>query len=117
MPDVGQPPTEHDAASSALSTFVGSMVTVDSIPRNSEMPQVTSQPGSSQMRLGSWKPHTHKRIPVLPSDTAPDSSMIKISQLVEPGSPYRCILCSNLGTIWKSDSDEEMVTAPGSPKE
>jgi len=43
---------EDDAASSALTTFGEPMETPDSVPGKLHMPQATSQPQSSHMRLG-----------------------------------------------------------------
>ena len=85
-----QSQTEEDATCSAPTTFGEPMETLDSVPRRSQMPQVTSQPGSSQMRLGLRKPETHKGIPSLPPSPAPDSSMIQISKQVEPVSYNPC---------------------------
>jgi len=73
---VVQPQTADDAASSVPTTFSEPLETVDSIPRKLQMPQVTSQPGSSHMRLGSQKLQTHKRIPSLPPAAMPDWSQI-----------------------------------------
>ena len=49
---VVQPQTADDTVSSALTTCCNRMETLDSVPGKSDMPQVTSQPGSSHMSLG-----------------------------------------------------------------
>jgi len=66
VPAVVQPQTPDDAASSLPTTFCEPMETLDSVPWNLQIPQVTSRPGSSRMRLGSQKPHTQRQS-VLPS--------------------------------------------------
>jgi len=65
VPAVIQPHTAEDAASSVPTTFGEPMETLDSVPRKLQMPQVTSRPRSSHMRLGSLKPQTHECIPSL----------------------------------------------------
>jgi len=70
--------------SSALTTFGKPMETLDSIPGESQMPQVTSRPGFSHMRLDSRKPQTHKRIPSLLPAPMPDWSLTQKSKHVEP---------------------------------
>ena len=52
FPAVVQPQTVDDAASSVLTTFDDPMETLDSVPGKFQMPQVTSQAGSSHIRLG-----------------------------------------------------------------
>jgi len=58
-----------------------------------------------------------ERISPLPPGMASDLSQIKYATPVEPVRLYHCILSPKLITIWKSDSDEEMVTAPASAEE
>jgi len=66
VPAVVQPQTPDDAASSLPTTFCEPMETLDSVPWNLQIPQVTSRPGSSRMRLGLQEPHTQRQS-VLPS--------------------------------------------------
>jgi len=80
---VVQSQREEDATCSVPMTFREPMETLDSIPGKSQMPQVTSRPVSSQMRLGLQTPQTHKGIPSLPPAPVPDSFMIQISKHVE----------------------------------
>ena len=47
----------------------------------------------------------------------PESSPIAKLQDVEPISFKPCILSPKQFAIWKSDSDEDMVTAPVSPED
>jgi len=63
VPAIVQPQTADDAASSEPTTFSEPLETLDSVPGEWQMPQATSRPGSSHVRLGSWKPHTHNGIP------------------------------------------------------
>ena len=55
------------------------------------MPVVTSRPGSSQMRLGSEKPQSHKFIPVLSPGMATDLIPIQDVNPVEPVSVHPCM--------------------------
>jgi hypothetical protein len=50
----------------------------------SEMPAVTSPPRSSQMRMGSEKPRSHKLILVMSPGMATDSMPIQDANPVEP---------------------------------
>jgi len=52
---VVQPQTDEDAAALALKTFGELMECLDIVPGIPQMPQGTSRPGSSHMRLGSGK--------------------------------------------------------------
>ena len=79
-----QPHTADDAASSVLTTFCEPVETLDSVPGNLQMPQVTSPPGSSHMRLGSQRPQKHECIPSLPPTPMPDWSLIQQFKNVEP---------------------------------
>jgi hypothetical protein len=55
VPAVVRPLTDSTAATPLPKTFGEPMQTVDIVPGQSQMPQETSRPGSSQMRLGSVK--------------------------------------------------------------
>ena len=72
--------------------------TVDMVPGILRMPQDTSQPGSSHMRLGSREPQSPKRISSFPTGAASNSSQIKYATLVEPLRFYHCILPHKLIT-------------------
>jgi len=111
-----QPQTAHDAASSAQTTFVEPIETIDSVPGKWQMPQVTSRPGSSYIRLGLGKPQRLKPIPYLQPSPMPDSSPIQESMYVEPVSFHPFISRPKLITIKNADSDEDMVTTPASPE-
>jgi hypothetical protein len=52
------------------------------------MQVLTARPGSSQMRLSSKKPQSHKFIPVLSPDAVTDSMPMHYVKLVEPVSFY-----------------------------
>jgi len=77
---VVQPQTADDAASSVWTIFSEPLETPDSVPGELQMPQVTSRPGSSYMRLGSPKPQTHERILSLPPALMHDRSQIPAVQ-------------------------------------
>jgi len=53
---VVQPQAKENAAASGLTTCVEIMETLDIVPGNLQMPEVTSPPGSSPMTLASRKP-------------------------------------------------------------
>jgi hypothetical protein len=60
---------------------------------------VTSRPESSQMKLGSEKPQSHKIIPVLSPATATDWMLIQDAKPVEPVSFYPCMKHPELITV------------------
>jgi hypothetical protein len=93
------------------------MECLDIVPGISQMPQGTARPGSSHMWLGPGKPQSTMSIPCLVPATEPDSSLIQIGQPVELVSFDPCICGPRQITIYISDSDEEMVTAPASADE
>jgi len=98
-------------------TFGECMECFDIVPGISQMPQGTSHPGCSQMRVGSGKPQSNKGIMCLPPDAEPNSSPIQKAKHVEPVSLYPCILPPQQIIVEKSDLDEEMVIAPAMPEE
>jgi hypothetical protein len=68
------------------------MRALDIVPRQSEMPQLTSWQGSSQMRLGSEKPHGDNHIvPPMPTPVS-DSSLTEIAKSVQPVTFDPCIM-------------------------
>jgi len=99
VPAVVQPQMADDAASTVPTTFSEPLETLDCVPRKLQMPQVTSRPGSSHMRLGSQKLQTHKRIPSLLPAPTPDWSQVRQSNNVEPVSFNPCISRPKLITI------------------
>jgi len=93
------------------------MENLDRVPRKFQMLQVTSEPGSSHMRLGLWKLQPHIRIPSLPPAPMTNWSPMQQSTHDESVSFNRCILRPKLISIYKLDSHEDMVTAPASPEQ
>jgi len=88
-----------DAASSVLTIFGEPIETLDSVPEELQMPQETSRPGSSRMRLGSRKPQMHELIPSFPPASVPDWTQIQQSNHLESESFNHCISCPKLITI------------------
>jgi len=91
VPAVVTPRIDTTVASASLTTAGEHMQTVDIVRGQLEMPAVTSQPGSSRMRLGSEKPQSNKFIPVLSLDVATDSMPMQDAKPVEPVSFYPCM--------------------------
>jgi len=88
---VRKPQTDSTAATPSPTTFGEFMQALDIVPGQSQMPQVTSQQGTSQMRLGSEKPQADNHIvPTMPA-TVSDPSPIEIAKPVQPVSFYPCI--------------------------
>jgi hypothetical protein len=72
VPAVGKPHTEFSAATPSPTTFREIMQALDIVHRKSQVPQVTSRLGSSQMWSGSEKPKAANDIlPPMP-DGVPD---------------------------------------------
>jgi len=88
VPAVVKPQMETTAATPSPITVGERMQTPEIFRGQSEMPAVTSRPGSSQMRLGSEKPQSHKFISVLSHGMATDSMPIEHANPVEPVSFY-----------------------------
>jgi len=91
IPAVGKPQTDSTAATPSPKTFGELMQVLDIVPGQSQMPQVTSRQGTSQMRLGSEKPQADNHIVLLMSAAMPDSSQIEIAKPVQPIRFYPCI--------------------------
>jgi len=91
VPAVVTPRIDTTAASASPTTAGEHMQTLDIVRGQLEMPAVTSQPGSSQTRLGSEKPESNKFIPVLSPDVATDSTPMHDAKPVEPVSFYPCM--------------------------
>ena len=68
-----QPQMDEDEAAPALKKFGELMLCLDIVPGIPEMPQGTSRPESSHMRLGSGKLQWNMSIPCLAPATEPDS--------------------------------------------
>jgi len=117
VPAVIQPHTADDAGSYVARTLSEPLETLDSVPGKLQMPQVTSPPGSSHMRLGWQKLQTNECIPSLPPTPLPDWSQIQQSKHVEPVNLNPCIFRPKLIPILKSVSAQDVVTAPESPEE
>jgi len=79
------------AATPSPTTFGEHMQTLEIVSGQSQMPAVTSRPGSSQMRLGSEKPQSHQFIPLLSPVLEPDSTPMLDTKPFEPVSIHPCI--------------------------
>jgi hypothetical protein len=88
---VRTPQEDTTAATPSPTTFVELMQALDIVPGHSQMPQVTSRQGTSQMSFGSEKPQADKYIVPLMPTAVPDSSPIEIPKPVQPVSFYHCI--------------------------
>jgi len=117
FPAVVQPKPADNAASSVPTTFGVPMETLNSVLGKLQMPQVASRQGSTHMRLASPKLQTHEHIPSLPPAPMPNWSPTQQSTHDEPVSFNPCKPHPKPITISKSDSDEDMVTAPALPEE
>jgi len=69
------------------------MQALDIIPGQSQMPQMTSRQGSSEMRLGSEEPQEDNCIVPSMPDPEPDLSQIKIGKTVQHSSFYPWMKC------------------------
>jgi len=84
VPVVVQPQTDDDTSASPPTTFGELMVRLDIVPGISQMPQGTSQPGSSHIRLGSVKPQSNTSISGLEPAVEPYTSPLLKAKPVEP---------------------------------
>jgi len=91
VPPVGKPQIDSTTATPSPITVGEHMQTTEIVRGQSEMLAVTSRPASSQMRLGSEKPQSHKFILVLSPGMATDSMPIEHANHVEPVSFYPCM--------------------------
>jgi len=91
VPAVVQPQTDDDASAPAPRTFGEHMEYLEIVPRISTMLQGTSQPRSSQMRLGSMKPQLNTSIYGLPPPAQHDTSPLMTGKPDESISFYPCI--------------------------
>jgi len=106
--------TDDNADASALSSFGELMESLDIVPGMSQMTEGTCRPGSSHIRLGFGKPRWDTNLADLEHAAEHDSLPIPNGKPVEPVSFYPCILPPQQITMLKLDSDEEIVTLPGS---
>jgi len=91
VPAVVQPQIDTTTDTPFPITVGEHMQTPEIVRGQSEMPAVTSRPGSSQMRLGLEKPQSHIFIPVISPGMATDSMPIQDANPVEPVSFYPCM--------------------------
>ena len=91
VPAVVKPQTDTTAATLSPTTFGELMQVLDIIPGQSQMLQVTSPQGSSQLRLGSEKPQADNHIVSCMPDTVPDSTQMEIATPVQSARFYRSI--------------------------
>jgi len=90
LPAVVQPQTNDDASAPPPTTFGELMESHDIVPGVLQMPQGTSRPRSSHVRLGSVKPQWKLSIPSREAAAEPDSSTLLNAQTVDPVSFYPC---------------------------
>jgi len=99
VPAIIKSQTDHVAAAPSPTTFGEQLGTLDIIPGILRMPQCTSRPGSSHMRVGSARPKSPERISSIPPGAESDSSLMTYATPVQPVSAYHCILPPELITI------------------
>ena len=81
---VGKPQTDTTGATPSPTTFRELMQILDIVSGESQMPQVTSRQGTSQMRLGLEKPQADNHMVSLMPEAVPDSSQREITTPVQP---------------------------------
>jgi len=86
-----QPQTDDDAAAHAVTTFGELIKSLEIVPGISQMPQGTSRPGSTRIRLGSVMPQLNTSICGFEPTTEHDTSPLLKAKPVEPVSLYHCI--------------------------
>ena len=91
VPAVLNPQTDSTAATPSPTTFGERMQAFDIVPGQSQMPQVTSRQGSSQMRLCSEQPQADNHIVALMPAAVPDLLQIEIAKPAHPVSFYPSI--------------------------
>jgi len=91
VPVVVQPQTDDDPSAPPPTTFGELMERLDIVPGISQMPQGTSRPGSSHIRLGSVKPQSNTTISGLEPAAEPDTLPLLKAKPVEPVSFYPCL--------------------------
>jgi hypothetical protein len=88
VPVVVKPQIDTTASTPSLITVGEHMQNPEIVRGQSELPAVTSRPGSSQIRLGLEKPQSLKFIPVLSPGMATDLITLQDGNPVEPVSFY-----------------------------
>jgi len=91
VPEVVQPQTDDDASAPPPSTFGERMERLDIVPGISQMPQGTSRPGSSHIRLGSVKPQSNTTISCFEPGAEPDTLSLLKGKPDQPVSFNRCL--------------------------
>jgi len=91
VPVVIQPQTDDDASAPPPTTLGELMERLDIVPGISQMPQGTSRPGSSHIRLGSVKLQSNTTISGLEPATEPDTLPLLKAKPVETVSYYPCL--------------------------
>ena len=82
VPAAVKPQTDTTAATPSPTTFGERMQVLDIVPGQSQLPQVVSRQGSSQMRLGLQKSQADNHIVSLMPDAVPNSSQREIAKPV-----------------------------------
>jgi len=90
-PAVVKPLTDTTAATPSQTTFGELVQVLDIVPGKSQMLQVTSRKGSSQMRLGSEKHQAYNQRVCLMPDVVPDFSQREIVNPVRPVSIHASV--------------------------
>jgi len=88
VPAVVSPQTDDDASAPPPTTFGEIIKRLDILPGISPMPQGTSRPGSSHIRLGLVKPQSNTTISGLKPSAEPDMLPLLKANQVEPESFY-----------------------------
>jgi len=91
VPVVVQPQTDDEASAPPPTTFGELMERLDIVPGISQMPQGTSRPGSSHIRLGSVRPQSNTTLSSLEPAAEPDTLPLLKAKPVEPVSFYPCL--------------------------
>jgi hypothetical protein len=91
VPAVGKPQADSTAATPPPTTFGELMQALDIVPGQSQIPQVMSRQGTSQIRLGSEKPPADNHIVLPMAAVVPDLSPTEIAKPDQPVSFYPCI--------------------------
>jgi len=99
VPAVIQLQTDDVTIVPALTTFGELLQCLDIVPGILQMPQGTSRPGSTHIRLGLVTPQSDTCIPSLAPTAEPDSSHLLKVKPIEPVSFHPCILPLQLITI------------------
>jgi len=94
VPAVVNPQPDTTGVAPLLTTCGELLKTLDIVPRQSQMQQGTSRPGSSQMWLVSEKPQSYQCIASIAPTIAPDLSPNRNIKSVKPVSFYQCISCA-----------------------